>query len=144
MPVWPAFTTAAPGAGATPPPPHADAVLLDESARNWGMLAHVSGIVASSMVGMGFVGPLLIWLLKRDDHPFVALNAAEALNFQLSMLLYGVMLVLVSLSVIGLIVTIPLGVIGFVLWLVLPVVAAVKTSRGEAWSYPFTIGFVRP
>lgn len=145
MPRWPASTTAAPGAGAsTPPPPHPDAMLLDESARNWGMLAHVSGIVASSLVGMGFIGPLLIWMIKRDDHPFVAQNAVEALNFQLSMLLYGVMLILVSLSVIGLVVTIPLGVIGFILWLVLPVVAAVKTSRGEAWSYPLTIGFLRP
>jgi uncharacterized Tic20 family protein len=146
---WPA-TQAGQQAGQQPPPvppaapPVPGALPLGESERNWGLLAHVSGLVASALVGMGFVGPLVVWLLKRDDHPFVAQNAAEALNFQLSMLLYGALLVVASLPVITLVVTLPLALVGFVLWVVLPIVAAVKASRGETWSYPLTIGFVRP
>lgn len=137
---------APPASGAVPPatPPAPGAVPLDESVRNWGLLAHVSGLVSSALVGMGFVGPLVVWLLKRDEHPFVAQNAAEALNFQLSMLLYGALLVVASLPVITLVVTLPLALVGFLLWVILPIVAAVRASRGETWTYPITIGFVRP
>lgn len=144
---WPAAVPSAGGqAPPLPPsaPPAPDAIALDESVRNWGLLAHVSGLVSSAMVGMGFVGPLIVWVLKRDDHPFVAQNAAEALNFQLSMLLYGILLVVASLPVITLLVTLPLALVGFMLWLVLPIVAAVKASKGDPWTYPITIGFVRP
>lgn len=144
---WPAAVPSAGGqAPPLPPsaPPAPGAIALDESVRNWGLLAHVSGLVSSAMVGMGFVGPLIVWVLKRDDHPFVAQNAAEALNFQLSMMLYGILLVVASLPVITLLLTLPLALVGFLLWLVLPIVAAVKASKGESWTYPITIGFVRP
>ncbi|HKJ56190.1 MAG TPA: DUF4870 domain-containing protein [Nitriliruptoraceae bacterium] len=142
---WPPAATSTAGAGGPGPSPANDgAVLVGESARNWALLAHVSGIVASSVVGMGFLGPLLVWVLKRDEDPFVAQNASEALNFQLSMFLYGILLIVASLPVITLIATIPLAIVGFMLWLILPIVAAVKASRAEAYSYPITIGFVRP
>lgn len=135
---------AAPGMPGLPPPPGPDAVLVDSSARNWGLLAHVAGFVASSLGGLGFLGPLLVWLLKRDEHPFISHHAAEAFNFQLSMFLYGLLLVVASLPVVTMLATIPLGVIGFVLWVVLPIVAAIRAANGEAWSYPLTIGFLRP
>lgn len=142
---WPPAATSTAGAGRPGSSPANDgAVLVGESARNWALLAHVSGIVASSVVGMGFLGPLLVWVLKRDEDPFVAQNASEALNFQLSMFLYGILLVVASLPVITLIATIPLAIVGFMLWLILPIVAAVKASRAETYSYPITIGFVRP
>ncbi len=141
-PAWP-VVPASPTAS-RPTPPNQGAVLVSESARNWALLAHVSGIVASSVGGMGFLGPLLVWLLKRDEDPFIAQNASEALNFQLSMLLYGILLVVASLPVITLIATIPLAIVGFILWLVLPIVAAIRASRGEAYTYPITIGFVQP
>ena len=93
---------------------------------------------------MGFIGPLLVWILKRDEDPFIAQNASEAPQ-----------LPVVACSVrhpVGrrepardhLIATVPLAIVGFMLWLILPIVAAVRASRGEAYTYPITIGFVQP
>lgn len=144
-PSWPGSDAANDSASTAPqPPPSPDAVAVDSTARNWGLLAHVSGFVASSIFGLGFLGPLAVWLIKRDDHLFVAHNAAEAFNFQLSMFLYGLLLVVASLPVITLVATVPLGIIGFGLWVVLPIVAAIRAANGESWTYPLTIGFLRP
>ena len=48
------------------------------------MLAHLLGAL------LGFLGPLIIWLVKKDDHPFVAEQSKEALNFQLTLLIWYV------------------------------------------------------
>lgn len=143
-PSWPDSDAADDSASTATQPPSPDAVAVDSTARNWGLLSHVSGFVASSIFGLGFLGPLAVWLIKRDDHPFVAHNAAEAFNFQLSMFLYGLLLIVASLPVITLVATVPLGIIGFGLWVVLPIVAAIKAANGESWRYPLTIGFLRP
>lgn len=112
--------------------------------RTWAMAAHLSALV-SAFVGLAFMGPLIVYLVKRDDDPFVRQQAAEALNFNLSVLIYTVAYVIVL--VIGLVlivgvVLIPLGVAGAIAWLVLVIVAGVKAGRGEPYRYPLTIRFV--
>jgi uncharacterized Tic20 family protein len=76
--------------------------------------------------------------MKRDEHPFVAMHAREALNFNLSVLLYIVVAGLLSLLLIG----IPLLIAVGIAWFVLTIVAAVKASNGEEYHYPFAIRFV--
>ncbi|HVF78425.1 MAG TPA: DUF4870 domain-containing protein [Solirubrobacteraceae bacterium] len=123
-------------------PPASPTNARDDS-RNFALAAHLSALLAL-FVGFPFIGPLVIYLIKKDD-PFVRGHAAEALNFNLSMMLYGVVLLVVGvillIVVVGILVwllLIPLG----IAWLVFVVIAAVKAGQGEAYRYPLTIRFV--
>lgn len=106
-------------------------------ARNWATLTQLSAFVM--FLGIpAVIGPLVVWLIKRDDDPFIDYSGKEALNFNISFLIYGVVAGLLIILLIGLI----LLPIVFVVWLVLVIVAAVKTSNGEYYRYPLTIRFV--
>jgi uncharacterized protein len=115
--------------------------------RNLGMLSHLSAFVA--LVGVpSFVGPLIMWLVKRED-PYVAPHAAEALNFQISILIWsivgglvGVVLGVVTLGI-GLLILVPIAIALAIAWFVVVIMGAVAASRGEAFRYPLTIRFVR-
>ena len=79
--------------------------------------------------------PLVIWLLKRDESPFIAQNALEALNFQISVTLYSIVVGALCFVLVGF-VLIPV-LIGF--HIVLMIVASVKASQGEVYHYPWTL-----
>jgi uncharacterized Tic20 family protein len=117
---------------------------VSADSRNWAVIAHLSGI-AAMLIALAFLGPLVVYLIKKDTDPFVRDQAAEALNFQLSWLLYGIVggivLVLLIVVVIGL-VLIPVAIAAAVAWFVLMIVAAVKASHGERYRYPLTIRFI--
>lgn len=119
---------------------------LPSEVRGWGAGAHASSFLA--FIGLPIVGPLLVWLVKRD-HPFIDHHGKEALNFQLSVALYAIVLGLASVPVglltlgIGFVAVAVLGIALGVVWLVLPIVAAVKASNGEGYRYPMTVRFVR-
>ncbi len=106
------------------------------NSRNLAMLSHLSAFVA--FVGIpSLVGPLVVWLLNRDD-PYVEAQAKDALNFNISFLLYGVVAAISIIVLIG-IIALPAVV---VTWFVLVIVASVKAANGENYRYPFTIQFV--
>lgn len=107
------------------------------SVRNWGMVAHLSAFLVF-VVPIPVLGPLLVWLLKREDHPFIEAHAKEAVNFNLSMLIYGIIATLLILVAIG-VLLLPIVAIA---WIVLVVIAGVKAANGEDYRYPFTIRFV--
>jgi uncharacterized Tic20 family protein len=115
-----------------------------ESSRNWAVAAHLSAI-AAMIVALAFLGPLVVYLAKKDDDAFVREQAAEALNFQLSWLIYGfvggIVLAVLIILVVGL-VLIPVAIAAAIAWLVLIVVAAVRAGRGEHYRYPLTIRFI--
>ena len=109
---------------------------VSSNSRNLATLSHLSAFI--TFVGIpSLVGPLVVWLLNRDD-PFVERQAKEALNFNLSFLLYGVVAALSIILLVGLI-ALPAVLIT---WFVLVIVAAVKAGNGEDYQYPFTIRFV--
>jgi len=110
---------------------------LPQEVRNWALGAHLSAFIGA-WVALAFLGPLVVWLIKRDEHPFVALHSREALNFNLSVLIYGAVAFLLSLVLIG----IPILIAIVVAWLVLTIVAAVKAANGEEYRYPLTIRFI--
>ena len=113
-------------------------------ARNWAMAAHLSALV-SMLVGFAFIGPLVVYLVKRDDDPFIREHAAEALNFQLSWLIWGVAgaILLAILILLGVgIILIPFAIAAAIAWLVLVIVAGVRAGKGESYRYPLTIRFI--
>jgi uncharacterized Tic20 family protein len=116
--------------------------------RMWAMAAHLSSLVM--LVGIpSLIGPLVVWLVKRDQSAFVDDHGKEALNFNISVLLYGIVGVILTVILavvtlgIGLLVLVPLGLLLGLGWVVVTVIAAVKANNGEAYRYPLTIRFVR-
>jgi len=105
--------------------------------RNWATLSHVSAF--SVFVGIPpAIGPLIMWLLRKDD-PYAAYHAKEALNFNISMILYTVVAAISIIALIG-ILALPAVLIG---WFVLTIQAALRASAGEYYEYPFSIRFVK-
>lgn len=112
----------------------------------WAMLCHLAGLCGLIFPSFGaLVGPLVVWLLKRNEHPAIDAAGKEALNFHLSALLYTWGLILIGFLTLWLL-------IGFlfllmasavaILALVFSVVAAVRTSDGHVYRYPATIRFI--
>ncbi len=116
-------------------PPN-DTILVANESRNWATLSHLSAFV--TFLGIpSLVGPLVMWLVRRDD-PYAEFHAKEALNFNISFLLYGIVSGVLILLAIGLL----LLPIVLVTWFVLVIRGAVKASSGTWYRYPLTIRFV--
>ncbi len=117
-------------------------------ARDIVVWTHLSALVG--LLGVPSpLGPLVVWLAKRDSHPFIDAQGKEALNFNLSALLYIVVLfvfgfIFTFLTLgFGLLLLVPAFIAAMAAWVVLVIVAAVKASKGELFRYPLTIRFVR-
>jgi len=106
---------------------------VPSDSRGWAAAAQLIPIV-----GFGFIAPLVIWLIKRDEDAFVEYWAREALNFQLTLLIWIIIGIVTLLIIVGIFILIAVG-IGA---LVLAIIAGVKAANGEFWRYPLTIRFV--
>lgn len=108
------------------------------------MVAHV-GVFVAAWFAMGFLCPLVIWLVFRNRSEFVRRHALESLNFQLSLLIYtavAVVLILITFGL-GVLIVIPLVVIGAIAALVVIILATMAASSGNEYRYPLTIRLVR-
>lgn len=116
----------------------------DAGARQWAMFAHLSALFGL-ITGLAWLGPLIIYLVKKNDHPYIADQAREALNFNISVFIYLVVstvaTIILTLVLIGLLL-IPVVIAIAVAWLVFVVIGSVKANAGEPYRYPLTIRFV--
>ena len=123
----------------------------NQQARNWAMGCHLAALTAYVGVPFGnILGPLIIWLLKKDQFLLVDEHGKQSLNFQISMIIYGLLLgvaiIITAITVILISVAVLLGILLAFLVIadfVLVVIAAIKVSNGESYQYPFTIRFVQ-
>lgn len=128
------------------PPPPPPPVGLSSDERLWAMLGHLSALTGLLTGGIGnIVGPLIVWQVKKDSLPFAASEAKEALNFNISWLLWslalGLVTVVLMLVFIGFLLLPVLALLG-VAWLVLTIIAGLKANEGKAYRYPLTIRFI--
>lgn len=103
------------------------------SDKIWAILCHLSWFI-----GLPFLLPLVVYLAMRRDSDYVAGNAREALNFHLSLLLYGLCCIPLVFILVGVPLLLAIG-LGSV---ILSIIAAVKCSDGICYRYPLTIRFV--
>lgn len=131
------------GSWAPPQEPPPTPARPDGGSRNLAAVSHLSAFVLFAGIP-SFIGPLAIWLLFRDRDAFVADQAREALNFNVSLLLYAAAALAMSLVTFGLalVVVVPVGVAAALVALVLPVLAAVRTADGEPYRYPLTLRLI--
>jgi uncharacterized Tic20 family protein len=111
-----------------------------KDARTWATVCHLSAL--SAFVGIpleNILGPLVVWLLKRNDHPFVDDQGKEALNFQISMTIYGIVAGILVILLVGIALLALVAVTDFIL----VIVASMKANDGERYRYPFTIRLIR-
>ncbi len=134
---------------ATPPPPPM-AGMPSKEERQWAMFAHLSalvgGLLTSAIGGWGFfIGPLVIWLMKKDEMPFAGEQAKEALNFNI--MVSAIFLILLAMTIltlgIGILISGPLMLIIGIAALVLIIIAAIKANEGIAYRYPLTIRLIK-
>lgn len=133
------------------PAPGGTASAIPAEQRQWAMFAHLSaivgGIVTAGWAGsIGcFLGPLVIWLMKKETMPFVDDQAKEALNFNITVGIVFLVLFLLTLGTLGLgiLLTGPLMIIVGIAWLVFTVIAAIKANDGVSYRYPFTLRLVK-
>jgi uncharacterized Tic20 family protein len=105
----------------------------DKDSKTMAMLAHLLSIFT------GFIGPLVIWLIKKDQSRFVDDQGKESLNFQLTLLIGYIIAGATSCLFIGLVLFPVLWVLG----LVFAIMATMKANQGVAYRYPFNIRFIK-
>jgi uncharacterized protein len=106
--------------------------------RTWDILCHLAALLGFVVPFGNIIGPLLVWLLKKNSVSSVELHGKEALNFQISMTIYTVIAGLTIIIMIG-IFLLPVIIVAN---LVLTIIAAIKASNGELYRYPVSIRFV--
>jgi uncharacterized Tic20 family protein len=111
----------------------------DQAVRNTAVAAHLSTFAGLIVPFGSVIGPLAVWLTRRDRDPFIDETGREALNFGISIAIYGLGALVAALMLVG----IPLLIVGVVAWVVLASLAAVKASQGQAYRYPLTMRLVR-
>ncbi|MBP7936953.1 MAG: DUF4870 domain-containing protein [Phycisphaerae bacterium] len=103
------------------------------------MLCHLIALVGLAIPLGNIIGPLIIWLVKKEQCPFVDDQGKESLNFQMSLLIYALVCVPLCFIVIGFILLPLLG----LFWLVMTIIAGIKANNGERYRYPLTIRFLQ-
>src|SRR6478672_11886400 len=122
------------------PPPLPAASISASQVRTWTILCH-----ASALLGVFFhfpghlLGPLIVWLAKREDSPEIDAHGKESLNFQISMLIYNAVAAVFCLVLIGFFFLAVL----WVLNAVFVIVASIQASDGKFYRYPMTIRFIQ-
>ena len=108
--------------------------------RTWNVLCHATALAGFFVPWAGHIlGPLIVWLAKRNDSPEIDENGKESLNFQISMLIYNVIAGVLCLVLIGFIILVILHILN----LVLVIVASIQTSEGKFYRYPMTIRLIK-
>lgn len=115
---------------------------INKDARMWGMICHLAGlgglIPIVPIIG-SVIGPLIVWQIKKDEFGFVADQGKEALNFQISILMYAIVSGLLCFACVGF-VLLPAV---YIFDLIFLLIAAVKANDGEHYRYPLTIRFIK-
>ncbi len=131
--------------------PAAAATTPSADERQWAMFAHLSsllgGLLTSGWAASAgfFIGPLVIWLIKKETMPFVDDQGKEALNFSITVSLVFIVLMMMTLMTLGIgaLLTIPLMMGVGIASLVFVIIAAIKSHEGVRYRYPVSLRLVK-
>lgn len=102
------------------------------------MLAHLLALSGAVIPFGNIIGPLIIWLVKKDESPFVDDQGKESVNFQISVTIYSLVSLVLCLVFIGVVLIIAVSIFA----LVMVILAAIAANQGERYRYPLCIRFI--
>jgi len=113
---------------------------VNKDARMWAMFCHLAALAGLVVPVVGcIIGPLIVWQIKKEEFTFVDEQGKEAVNFQISMLIYGIVAGLLCFVCVGFVLLPAVAVFDLIFLLI----AAVKANDGEHYRYPLTIRFIK-
>jgi len=107
--------------------------------RTWAMLCHFSAFAGLIFPFGNFLAPLIIWLIKKEELPFVEDQGKEVLNFQISMTIYLLISGILCIILIGIPILIGLVIFCFIITLI----AAISANDGKAYRYPMNLRLIK-
>ncbi|GBE39359.1 MAG TPA: DUF4870 domain-containing protein [Nitrospirae bacterium] len=107
--------------------------------RTLAMFCHLGAFAGYIFPFGNILAPLIIWLIKKEEMPFVNDQGKESLNFQISITIYFLISILLALVLIGYVLMLGLAIFD----VVMVIIATVKANKGEAYRYPLTIRFLK-
>jgi uncharacterized protein len=113
--------------------------MSDAETNKWAFFLHLSQLMGLVVPVLGWILPIVIWQLKKQDLPGLDAHGRFVANWLLSALIYGAASTVLVFLVIG----IPMLVVLGALALVFPIVGAIKANDGTAWKYPLSIPFFK-
>ena len=113
--------------------------MLTQDERTFGMLSHLLALSGLFIPFGNIIGPLIIWLIKKDQYHFVNDQGKESLNFQISVLIYAIVSGILIFALVGLVLLAAVGIFA----LVMPIVASVRANEGVYYRYPLTIRLIK-
>jgi len=114
-------------------------IISDPNEKQWGMLVHLAALAVFIGIPLGnIVGPLIIYLIKKDQFEFMADQGKEVLNFQITWSLIFIVSAILIFAGIGIFMLIGFG----IAWIVLVIMGIVAASAGQYHRYPLTIKFL--
>ena len=110
---------------------------ISSESRGWAAAAHLIPLLGLGFIG--FIAPLIIWLIKRDEDPYVEEHSREALNFQITILIYVIVGIILLILLIGFLILAAVAIFA----LIFAIVAGVKAATGKPFRYPLTLRLVK-
>ncbi|NHO86088.1 DUF4870 domain-containing protein [Pseudoteredinibacter isoporae] len=103
------------------------------------MFCHLSTMAGFFIPFFSIIGPLIVWLIKRDEMEYVNYHGKEVLNFQITIALAMFVSIILTVILIGVVMIFVVG----VFWFVMSIIGGVKASSGEYFEYPFTLRLIK-
>ena len=107
--------------------------------RTWAMLCHFSAFAGLIFPFGNFLAPLIIWLIKKEEFPFVEDQGKEVLNFQISMIIYLICSAFLCIILIGIPILIGLFIFDFII----TIIAAISANDGKPYRYPINLRLIK-
>ncbi len=115
-------------------------IVTDPTERQWGMFTHLAAL--AGLVGIPFgniIGPLIIYMIKKDEFEFVSEQGKNVLNFQISWSIIFIISAILMIVVVGIFLLIGFG----IAWLVFVILGTIAANKGESYKYPLTYQFIK-
>ena len=109
-----------------------------QNARTWAMFCHLGAFAGYVIPFGGIIGPIVVWAMKKDQYELVDDQGKEAINFNISMIIYYIVAAILILALVGIFLLVAL----FFFRIIITVIAAIKANEGVRFRYPLCIRFI--
>ena len=107
--------------------------------NDWAMFLHLSQLLGFVILGLGFLAPVVIWLMKKDESELIDQHGRIVINWILSQLIYFAICFILIFVVIGG----PLMVVLSILGIIYAIMGGIKAKDGQCWTYPGSFKFLK-